>query len=64
VCSIDKRSMPRITKDVWEKHAPSAQELTIPRVPTKMMLAIVLAWLVVGLAVDKLASALWAVMAP
>jgi len=56
--------MPRITKDVWEKHAPSAQELTIPRVPTTMVLAIALAWLVVGLAVDKLATTLWAVIAP
>jgi hypothetical protein len=56
--------MPRITNDVWEKHAPSAQELTIPKVPTKMMLAIVIAWLVVGLAVDELASALWAAIAP
>jgi hypothetical protein len=56
--------MPRVTKDVWEKHAPSAQKLTIPRVSQRTMLAIALGWIVIGLAVNKLASALWALLAP
>jgi hypothetical protein len=56
--------MPRITKDVWRQFAPSAQELTIPRVARSTKLVIALAWLVTGLAIDRLATALWALIAP
>jgi hypothetical protein len=56
--------MPHITKEVWHAHAPSAQELLIPRVPTRTMLAVALAWLVVGATVNQLASTLWGMIAP
>jgi len=56
--------MAHITKEVWQTHAPSAQELLIPRVPTRTMLAIVLAWLVVGVSVNQLAGTLWGMIAP
>jgi hypothetical protein len=56
--------MPRITKDVWRQHAPSAQKVTIPRIARSTMLAIVSTWLVTCIAVDSLATELWAVIAP
>jgi len=56
--------MAHVTKEVWQTHAPSAQELLIPRVPTSTMLAVGLAWLVVGMAVNQMASTLWGMIAP
>jgi hypothetical protein len=54
----------RITKDAWQQHAPSEQELTIPKVARRTVLAIALAWLITGLSVNALASALWTLIAP
>jgi hypothetical protein len=56
--------MPRITKDVWNQYAPSAQKVTIPRVARSTILAITSTWLVTSLAVDRLATALWTLIAP
>jgi hypothetical protein len=58
------KQMPRITKDAWQQHAPTGQELAIPRVPHRTIFGITLAWLITGLSVNMLASALWALIAP
>jgi hypothetical protein len=61
---VQPREAMRITKDAWQQHAPSEQELTIPRVARRTVLAIALAWLITGLSVNALASALWTLIAP